>query len=117
KALGIRMLSAEEVGLRESFGSLEASPTGKADPQIIVAINKLCETRGVDAAAVLEEVIEDKERASSIFELSELTTEEAQRALAWLNEQGPKKSSKQPSAKDQRDTRKAELLAKQEQKA
>lgn len=116
KALGIRMLSAEEVGLRESFGSLEASPTGKADPQIIVAINKLCETRGVDAAAVLEEVIEDKERASSIFELSELTTEEAQRALAWLNSQGPKKV-KQPSAKEQRDARKEELLAKQEQKA
>ena len=112
KALGIRMLSAEEVGLREGFGTLEASPTGKADSQLIAAINKLCESRGVVAAAVLDAVIDDKERASSIFELSELTTEEAQRALSWLNEQ----KKQQPSAKDQRDARKAELQAKQEQK-
>jgi hypothetical protein len=111
KALGIRMLSSEEIGLREGFGSLEASPTGKADPQLIVAIEKLCENRGIDVAAVLEEVLEDKERASSIFELTELTIIEAQRALAWLNEQGPKK--KQVSVKDQRDARKAELQAKQ----
>lgn len=114
KALGIRTLSAEEVGLRENFGSLEASPTGKADPQLIVAIEKLCTNRGVDVAAVLEEVLEDKGRASSIFELTELTTTEAQRALAWLNEQNPKK--KQVSAKDQRDARKAELQAKHEEK-
>jgi len=113
KALGIRMLSAEELGLREGFGSIEASPSGKADSQMIAAITKLCETRGVVAAAVLEEVIEDQERASSIFELSELTTLEAQRALAWLNEQVTKKTGQQ-SAKSSRDARKAELTARLE---
>lgn len=112
KALGIRMLSSEEIGLREGFGSIEASPTGKADSQLVAAITKLCETKGVDQAAVVEAVVEDKQRASSMFELSELTTPEAQRAMAWLNEQTPKK--KQLSAKDQRDARKAELQAKQE---
>jgi hypothetical protein len=113
KALGIRLLSSEEVGfMTEGFGSLEASPSAKADNQIIAAIQKLCETRNIDVALVLEEVIQDKNRASSIFELSELTTEEAQRALAWLNDQKPRK--KPMTAKEERDARKAELQSKQE---
>lgn len=108
KALGITTLSAEEVGFRENIGSLEASPTGKADKQLVVAIEKLCESRGIDQARVLEEVITDKTRAASIFELSELTVTEAQAAMSWLNEQKPVK----PSTKDARDARKAELQAK-----
>lgn len=108
KALGIRMLSSEEVGLREGFSSLEAAPGGKAPSQIIRSIEKLCETRSVDVVAVIEQVVDDKERASSIFELSELTTAEAQAAMSWLNEQKPKSES----TKSKRDARKAELKAK-----
>lgn len=108
KALGISTLSSEEIGFRENIGSLEASPTGKADKQLVVAIEKLCESRGFDVARVLEAVIIDKARAASIFELSELTVTEAQAAMSWLNEQKPAK----PSTKDNRDARKAELQAK-----
>lgn len=108
KALGIRMLSAEEVGFREGVASLETSPSGKADKQLTVAIEKLCENKGVNIAQVLEEVIEDKARASSIFELSELTVIEAQKAMGWLNEQ----KQKPVSTKELRDARKAELEAK-----
>jgi len=109
KALGIRMLSSEEVGLREGFSSLEASPGGKAASQLVSAIEKLCETKGVDAVTVIEQVVGDKDRASSIFELSELTTAEAQAAMSWLNEQKPSSAS----SKSKRDARKAELKAKQ----
>lgn len=112
KALGIRTLSAEEIGFREGVGSLEASPTGKADKQLIVAIEKLCISRGVEVVRVLEEVIEDKQRASSIFELSELTVLEAQKAMGWLNEQKPT-TKNTATAKETRDARKAELQAKQ----
>jgi hypothetical protein len=110
KALGISTLSSEEIGFRENIGSLEASPTGKADKQLVVAIEKLCESRGFDVARVLEEVITDKARAASIFELTELTVTEAQAAMSWLNEQKPSKAA--VSTKDARDARKAELKAK-----
>lgn len=110
KALGIKMLSAEEVGLRESFGSLEASSGGKADSQLVIAIEKLCETRGIDQVRVINEVIKDPERANNTFQLSELTTSEAQHALQWLNELKPTK--KTTSAAEERDARKKELLAK-----
>ena len=114
KALGIRMLSSEEIGLREGFGKLEASPDAKEDSQLIVAIDKLCTSRGIDPVRVLEAVIDNVELASSIFELTELTVQEAQKAIAWLNEQKPKKPNAQ-TEKDKRDARKKELLAKQEE--
>lgn len=81
-ALGIRMLAFEELGSSNHF---EVSLTQKADTQQIKAIEKLCESRGVQVAEVLENVIEDKERADSIVQLSELSVAEAQQALAWLN--------------------------------
>ena len=105
KALNINMLAMEEIG---SLSTLEAAPTNRADKQLVVAINKLCETKKVDPARVLENIITDKTRAASIFELNELTTTEAQEALAWLN-----KLEVQQSTKDKRDARKAELQAKQ----
>ena len=106
KALGIRMLSSEEVGFREGAGALEASPTGKAAGSLVAAVEKLCESRGVNPAQVLEEVL-DSQRASSIFELSELTTAEAQRAMEWLNGQKPATKTSKRAA------RKAELEANQ----
>lgn len=112
KALGIRMLSSEEIGMNDNaFSVFETSTNKKVDPQVIVAIEKLCETRNVSPARVIDEVIHDTKRAGSIFELSELTVDEAQRALAWLNEQRPNK--KTLSAEEQRTARKEELLAKQ----
>ena len=107
KALGIKMLSSEEIGFREGAGSLEASPTGKADSQLVAAIEKLCETRNVEPVAVLEAVLDDA-RSSTIFELTELTVDEAQRAMSWLNDQKAKKSTK-----TKRDARKKELENKQ----
>ena len=106
KALGIRMLSSEEIGFREGAGAIEASPKGKVGSSVVKAIEKLCTERGVDAVQVLEKVV-DGDRASTIFELSELTTAEGQSAMAWLNEQKP------VSTKSKRDARKAELEAKQ----
>lgn len=107
KALGIRMLSSEEIGLREGVASLEVIPGGNVDTQVVVAIEKLCESRNIDPAQVVEEVVLDKARAGSICELSELTAEEAQRALSYLNEQ--KTSKKKLTAQEQRDQRKKEL--------
>jgi len=106
KALGIKMLSSEELGFREGVGALEASPTGKADTQLVAAIEKLCETRGVEPVAVLEAVL-DEARSSTIFELTELTVDEAQRAMGWLNDHKLKKAKQSTQAK--RDARKKEL--------
>jgi len=105
KALGIRMLSSEEIGFREGAGAIEASPKGKVGSSVVKAIEKLCTERGVDAVQVLEKVLDD-DRAATIMELSELTTAEGQKAMAWLNEQKP------ASTKSKRDARKAELEAK-----
>lgn len=111
KALGIKMLSSEEIGLKENFGTLEASSDNKADSQLIVAIEKLCEVQNVPPVQVIEKIITDKERASSIFELSQLTTKEAQDAIGWLNEY-----KKVQTPEEQRTERKKELLSKKEQK-
>lgn len=107
KALGISILSSEEVGFREGAGALEASPNAKAAGSMIAAIEKLCESRSVELVQVLEEVLNET-RAASIFELSELTTDEAQRAMSWLN--GQKPAAKAATSK--RAARKAELEAK-----
>lgn len=107
KALGIRLLSSEEVGFREGAGALEASPNSKAAGSLVAAIEKLCDSRGVDAVTALNATL-DADRAAAIFELSELRTDEAQSIMAWLNKQKPatKTTSK-------RSARKAELEAKQ----
>ncbi len=110
KALGIRMLSSEEIGFREGASALEASPGARAASSMIAAIEKLCESRGVSPVQVLEEVL-DETRAASIFELSELSTAEAQQAMAWLNGQKPAAPAKK--AASTRSARKAELEAKQ----
>lgn len=102
KALGITILSSEEIGFRDSFQSIEADSNKVADRQLIAAVEKLCEARGVEPIRVIEKVIEDDEREATIFDLALLTTAEAQRAMAWLNEQKPSK----------RESRKAELKAK-----
>lgn len=107
KALGIRMLSSEEIGFREGAGSLEASPNAKVAGSLIAAIEKLCETRGIDAVTALDAVL-DADRASNIHELAELRTDEAQAVMGWLNDQKP--ASKTNSSK--RAARKAELEGK-----
>jgi|SRR5689334_10995253 len=109
KALNISILSSEELGSVEGIEQIEASPGKKIDSQVVKAIEKLCEGRGVAPATVLEEVL-SKERNGSVFELTELTVEEGQKAMAWLNDQKPQK--KKASAAEERDARKKELQAK-----
>ena len=104
KALGIRMLSSEEIGFREGASAIEASPKGKVGSSVVKAIETLCIERGVDVVQALEKVL-SVDRAATITELSELTTAEAQQTMAWLNNQ-------KPATKSKRDARKAELEAK-----
>ena len=103
KALGIRMLSAEEVGMEAGVG-LEASPTKQIESSVIAAIERLCEERGVEKIDLLSKIITDKNRLNSIYEFKQLTTAEGGAAMSYLNSLPPvKKTSK-------RDARKAELL-------
>lgn len=112
KALNIGIISSEEIGFAEG-GAIEqiSSSKGKSiDAQVVKAIEKLCESRGSSPAEVLEAVL-SQDRNGSIFELGELTVEEGQKAMAWLNDQktaAPKKKT----AAEERDARKAELIAK-----
>jgi hypothetical protein len=113
KALNIGILSSEEIGFVDG-GAIEqiaASSNKQIDSQVVKAIEKLCETRSVTTAEVLESVL-SKERNSSIFELSELTVEEGQKAMSWLNEQ--KAKTVKLTAAQERDARKKELLSQQE---
>lgn len=112
KALNIYMLSSEEVGFVEgaALEQIEASPKKPIDSQVIKAIEKLCETRSITIAILLESVLSE-DRNSSIFELSELTVEEGQKSMAWLNDQKPA-APKKKSAAEERADRKQELLAK-----
>lgn len=101
KALGIRMLSAEEVGMDVG---LEASPNKQIESSVIMAIERLCDERGVEKIDLLNKVIVDKARVNAIYELKQLTTAEGGAAMSYLNSLPPvKKTSK-------RDARKAELL-------
>lgn len=111
KALGIRMLSAEEVGFQDSMpASMEVSPTKTIDPQVVKAIQSLCDSRKIPPAEVLESILPSK-RSSSIYTLDQLNVEEGQAALSWLNSQKPKEIK---SKTDERSDRKKALLAKKE---
>lgn len=110
KALGIRIMSSEEVGFHDgNISQIEASPTKKIDGQVVKAIEKLCDSRNISPAELLEQVL-DKERASSIYELSELTLEEGNSAMSWLNTQKPKAAKKTKA--EERDERKKQLMSK-----
>jgi len=110
KALNIGILSSEEIGFTDG-GAIEqiaASSNKQVDTQVVKAIEKLCESRGVTNAEVLEAVL-SKDRNSSVFELGELTVDEGQKAMGWLNEQKPK--AVKLTATQERDARKKELRA------
>jgi hypothetical protein len=112
KALGIATLSSEEVGFADTgIKQIEASSSKAIDSAVIKAIEKLCETRNISQAELLEAVL-DKERGGSIFALTELTSREGNAAMAWLNEQKPTPTKKQTAA-EAREQRKQELLAQQ----
>lgn len=105
KALGIRMLAAEEVGM--GGGNMDAKPNKPVEESIVVAIDRLCEERGVDKIEVINHAVSDKARASKIFELKQLTVVEGQKAMSFLN-------SKPPVKKSARTKRKEELLKEKE---
>lgn len=109
KALGIKLLSSEEIGFREGIQQLEVLPSALAESSLIAAIEKLCENKNIEPIAVIETVIEDKNRVANIFQLSELTTQEAQKALAWLNEQKPKKLTTAELRKNRKEELQKEL--------
>lgn len=116
KALGISMLSSEEIGFVDggAIEQISASSNKQIDSQVIKAIEKLCESRGVSTAEVLEAIL-SQERNSTIFELSELTVEEGQKAMSWLNDQksvAPK--AKKLTAAEEREARKKELISQQD---
>jgi hypothetical protein len=102
KALGIFLLTAEEIGFR-NIDSLETSPNTPIGEGVVKTIQKLCTDKDVDQVEVLENVVEDRDRAATIFELSQLTNEEGRRALEFLNSKTMSKRS----------ARKAELKSKQ----
>lgn len=111
KALNIGMLSSEEIGFVEGVEQIETSPTKAIDSQVVKAIEKLCESRNVSVADMLDAIL-SKDRNGSIFELNELTVEEGQKAMAWLNEQKPAAPAKKKvSAAEEREARKKELQA------
>lgn len=116
KALNIGMLSSEEIGFVDG-GAIEqitASSSKQVDSQVVKAIEKLCETRNISTAEVLESILE-KERNNTIFELNELTVEEGQKAMAWLNDQkAATPTKKKLTAAEEREARKIELLKNQE---
>lgn len=94
KALGIKMLSSEEIGFRDSgTAAVEASPNKKVDSQIVAALERLCESRKLDVAEALESAL-GAERAADIFEFSELSTSEGQAVMSWLNSQSTRKGKK-----------------------
>lgn len=110
KALNIGLLSSEEVGFNDG-GAIEqitASAGKQIDTQVVKAIEKLCESRNVTHAEVLEAVL-SKDRNSSVFELGELTVDEGQKAMSWLNDQ--KAKTVKLTAAQERDARKKELQA------
>lgn len=113
KALGIQLLSSEEIGFNDggAIEQISASSGKQIDSQVVKAIEKLCETRGVTKAELLEAVL-TKARNSSVFELEELTVDEGQKAMGWLNEQ--KAKTVKLTAAQERDARKKELQAQSE---
>jgi len=113
KALNIYMLSSEEVGFTEGVEQIETSPNKAIDSQVVKAIEKLCETRSISSAELLEAIL-SKERNSSIFELTELTVDEGQKAMAYLNDQKAVVAKSKKTAAEERAERKQELLAKKE---
>jgi len=112
KALGIRTLSFEEIGMQEPFSEIAAKPDASVSDQVVASIVSLCETRGVEQADLIEQIV-TSDRAAHIFELKHLTSDEGQRAMAWLNDQ-PVAKAKKKTVAQQRADRKKELKDKHE---
>jgi hypothetical protein len=104
KALGIRMLAAEEIDINSGMHS-DVQPKQKIADSVVRAIQQLCDTKSIEPIEVINAIINDEQRANSIFEFSQLNAEEGQKAMAFLNEARVKKSS-------DRDERKKQLLDK-----
>jgi hypothetical protein len=99
-ALGIPMLSAEEVGFDGSSGP---RPTGKIDQQVVRTLEVILGRKNLSAATLFQNVL-TKTRLEEVVELKDLTTAEGQEAMKWAN-----KTKAAPKASAARDARKAEL--------
>lgn len=107
-ALGIPLLSAEEVGFDESPGP---RPTGKIDQQVVRLCETLINRKNLDPTSLFQNIL-TKERVEQVVELKDLTTTEGQAAVQWLNttKSVPKKQ------KSDRDAKKVELKRQLEKK-
>lgn len=104
KALGISMLSMEEVDMASP---LEVIPGKKIDPQVVRGIELLCENKGIELINVVNAIIDDKKRSNLIYDISDFTVEEGHKAYSWLNQQQEKSEKK--TKVDKRNDRKEEL--------
>lgn len=84
KALGIYMLTAEEIDTSEGFTGMTKAESGKADPAQIVAIEKMIEESSVEAIDVIGAVVED---GREVLDLADLTPAEAVAAMRFMNSQ------------------------------
>ena len=91
KALNIRCLAAEEIGFGDSINLSMIKPTGKISSQVVTAIQKLVEKKfaNVDMKTLFKSILSEQrlsEVGVSIFDWNDLTVEEGQKALKFLNE-------------------------------
>jgi hypothetical protein len=103
KALGITLLTAEEIDLSEGFTGTTKAESGKADSAQIYAIEKLIDELGVDTIDIINTIVQD---GREVLGLEDLTPAEAIEAMRYLNDQR--------SSGSKRDARKAVLQKKAE---
>ncbi len=103
KALGIEMLSAEEIDLQpESTGESPLSKESKSDPQQIRLIQGLLEKADMSVMDLFKQCLPD-DRISLVVDLKDLTFGEAVKCAKYLNEVFADKAR---SSKTDRDKRK-----------
>lgn len=84
KALGITLLTAEELDTAEGFTGQTKAESGKADSAQVAALEKLLEDSSVVAIDVISEVVKD---GREVLDLADLSPSEAVEAMRYLNDQ------------------------------
>lgn len=83
KALGITLLTAEELDSADGFTGATKAENGKADSAQVAAIEKLIEDLGIEIVDVITQVADGEE----IVDLADLTPAQAVEAMRYLNSQ------------------------------
>lgn len=99
KALNIRILSVEEIGLSDNI-----KPSGKISDQVVAAIKALLSRAdNLDERGLMEKILSPDRKnqiGESIFGLSDLTVEEGGQILKWFNT-GSKNTSSRINRKEE----------------